>query len=254
MLRKFHASVDMLPQVLVAGVISLCVARVFAPPFAATGRDLAVLAIMGAVQLGIGCLLATAASRRLRATELGLLALLEPILGPCGSGCSWARIPAPPRSPAARSSWVRSGQRGVRASGAHASRRLLRLRPTEGYDGGRFLSPPSMKQTFLDFEQPIAELQQRSTSCAMCTRIRPSTSPTRSRASPRRASSSRARSTARLSAWQIAQVARHPQRPYTLDYINGMFSEFRELHGDRTFADDPPSSAAWRASTASRAW
>ena len=82
MLRKFHASVDMLPQVLVAGVISLCVAAFFAPPFAATGRDLAVLAIMGAVQLGIGCLLATAASRRLRATELGLLALLEPILGP----------------------------------------------------------------------------------------------------------------------------------------------------------------------------
>jgi drug/metabolite transporter (DMT)-like permease len=82
MLRKFHASVDMLPQVLVAGVVSLCVAAFFAPPFAVTGRDLAVLAIMGTVQLGTGCLLATAASRRLRATELGLLALLEPILGP----------------------------------------------------------------------------------------------------------------------------------------------------------------------------
>ena len=82
MLRKFHASVDMLPQVLVAGVISLCVAALFAAPLSATPRDLAVLAVMGAVQLGTGCLLATAASRRLRATELGLLALLEPILGP----------------------------------------------------------------------------------------------------------------------------------------------------------------------------
>jgi acetyl-CoA carboxylase carboxyl transferase subunit alpha len=43
---------------------------------------------------------------------------------------------------------------------------------------------------------------------------------------------------AKLSAWQVALVARHPQRPYTLDYINGLFSEFQELHGDRSFADD----------------
>ena len=81
-LRRFHAEVDMLPQVLVAGVVSLAIAALFAPPFTATGSDLAVLALMGAVQLGTGCLLATAASRRLSATELGLLALLEPILGP----------------------------------------------------------------------------------------------------------------------------------------------------------------------------
>ena len=81
-LRRFHAEVDMLPQVLVAGLVSLVLAGLLAPPFAASGRDLAVLALMGAVQLGTGCLLATAASRRLSATELGLLALLEPILGP----------------------------------------------------------------------------------------------------------------------------------------------------------------------------
>jgi acetyl-CoA carboxylase carboxyl transferase subunit alpha len=43
----------------------------------------------------------------------------------------------------------------------------------------------------------------------------------------------------KLSAWQIAQVARHPQRPYTLDYVNGIFTGFEELHGDRAFADDP---------------
>ena len=81
-LRKYHAHVDMLPQVMIAGLFSLVVAWALAPPFAATTRDLFILALMGCVQLGTGCLLATAASRSLSATELGLLALLEPILGP----------------------------------------------------------------------------------------------------------------------------------------------------------------------------
>jgi acetyl-CoA carboxylase carboxyl transferase subunit alpha len=43
----------------------------------------------------------------------------------------------------------------------------------------------------------------------------------------------------KLNAWQISQVARHPQRPYTLDYIQGLFTDFEELHGDRAFSDDP---------------
>ncbi len=42
-----------------------------------------------------------------------------------------------------------------------------------------------------------------------------------------------------LTAWQISQVARHPLRPYTLDYIKRLFTDFDELHGDRNFADDP---------------
>lgn len=42
-----------------------------------------------------------------------------------------------------------------------------------------------------------------------------------------------------LTAWQIAQLARHPQRPYTLDYIERIFTDFEELHGDRYFGDDP---------------
>jgi len=42
-----------------------------------------------------------------------------------------------------------------------------------------------------------------------------------------------------LTRWQRVQIARHPERPYTLDYINGMFSDFNELHGDRKFKDDP---------------
>jgi acetyl-CoA carboxylase carboxyl transferase subunit alpha len=42
-----------------------------------------------------------------------------------------------------------------------------------------------------------------------------------------------------LSAWQISQLARHPKRPYMLDYIKRIFADFDELHGDRAFADDP---------------
>jgi acetyl-CoA carboxylase carboxyl transferase subunit alpha len=44
---------------------------------------------------------------------------------------------------------------------------------------------------------------------------------------------------AKLTPWQISQVSRHPQRPYTLDYIQHLFTDFEELHGDRNYADDP---------------
>jgi acetyl-CoA carboxylase carboxyl transferase subunit alpha len=44
---------------------------------------------------------------------------------------------------------------------------------------------------------------------------------------------------AQLTPWQKTKVARHPDRPYTLDYVNALFTEFTELHGDRRFADDP---------------
>lgn len=43
----------------------------------------------------------------------------------------------------------------------------------------------------------------------------------------------------KLSPWQITQLARHPQRPYTLDYVDMIFTDFQQLHGDRAFADDP---------------
>jgi acetyl-CoA carboxylase carboxyl transferase subunit alpha len=42
----------------------------------------------------------------------------------------------------------------------------------------------------------------------------------------------------KLTSWQVSQVARHPQRPYTQNYINDIFTDFHELHGDRSFADD----------------
>jgi acetyl-CoA carboxylase carboxyl transferase subunit alpha len=43
---------------------------------------------------------------------------------------------------------------------------------------------------------------------------------------------------AKLTPWQVSQIARHPQRPYTMDYVNEIFTDFHELHGDRSYADD----------------
>jgi drug/metabolite transporter (DMT)-like permease len=96
-LRKFHATVDMLPMVMIAGLWSLPPAFAMMGPVTAGGQDLAILAVMGCIQLGAGCLLVTAASRSLTATELGLLALLEPILGPIWV---WALMGEHPGTPA----------------------------------------------------------------------------------------------------------------------------------------------------------
>jgi len=96
-----------------------------------------------------------------------------------------------------------------------------------------------MKQTFLDFEQPIAELQQKIDELRF---VHEDSAVDISDEISRLTKKSQQLTKeiyAKLSAWQIAQVARHPQRPYTLDYVAGMFSDFRELHGDRSYADDP---------------
>jgi drug/metabolite transporter (DMT)-like permease len=96
-LRKFHATVDMLPMVMIAGLWSLPPAFAMMGPVTATAQDLGILAVMGCIQLGAGCLLVTAASKTLTATELGLLALLEPILGPIWV---WALMSEHPGTPA----------------------------------------------------------------------------------------------------------------------------------------------------------
>ena len=96
-----------------------------------------------------------------------------------------------------------------------------------------------MKQTFLDFEQPVAELQQKIDELRF---VHEDSAVDISDEISRLAKKSQQLTKeiyAKLSAWQIAQVARHPQRPYTQDYIAAMFSDFRELHGDRTYSDDP---------------
>jgi drug/metabolite transporter (DMT)-like permease len=81
-LRQQSESIDMLPTVLIAGLVSLPLSFVLAWPLEATPRDLIFLAIMGAFQLALGCALMTIAVRHLPAAEIGLFALLETILGP----------------------------------------------------------------------------------------------------------------------------------------------------------------------------
>ena len=81
-LRRMHASVDMVPAVLIAGLLSLALALPFALPFAAQAQDFFVLAPMGCLQLGLGCLLMTRATRYLSTSEIGMLSLIETVLAP----------------------------------------------------------------------------------------------------------------------------------------------------------------------------
>jgi acetyl-CoA carboxylase carboxyl transferase subunit alpha len=95
-----------------------------------------------------------------------------------------------------------------------------------------------MKTTFLDFEQPIFELEQRIEELRY---VQDGSAVDISEEVDRLAKKSQALTKeiyAKLTPWQVAQVARHPQRPYTLDYIPMLFTHFEELHGDRVFADD----------------
>lgn len=96
-----------------------------------------------------------------------------------------------------------------------------------------------MKITFLDFEQPIAELEGKIEELRY---VQDDSALDISEEIGRLQKKSEELTKDvynKLSSWQISQVARHPQRPYTLDYLQGMFSDFRELHGDRAFSDDP---------------
>ena len=95
-----------------------------------------------------------------------------------------------------------------------------------------------MKTTFLDFEQPIAELEQRIEELRF---VQDDSAVDISEEIGRLTKKSQALTKdiyAKLNPWQVAQVARHPQRPYTLDYVAALFTHFEELHGDRSFADD----------------
>jgi drug/metabolite transporter (DMT)-like permease len=87
--RHHAGQADMVPTVVIAGVISALVALPFALPLTASLHDVAILALMGAVQLGIGCMLMTLATRHLSAAEVGLLSLLETTFGPIWA---WAGI------------------------------------------------------------------------------------------------------------------------------------------------------------------
>ncbi|TNJ34246.1 acetyl-CoA carboxylase carboxyltransferase subunit alpha [Arenimonas terrae] len=95
-----------------------------------------------------------------------------------------------------------------------------------------------MNPNFLDFEQPIAELdakiqELRRASTGPAVNIETEVNGLQEKLRARTAEIFKA-----LTPWQISQLARHPQRPYTNDYLGLMFDEFHELAGDRAFADD----------------
>jgi len=95
-----------------------------------------------------------------------------------------------------------------------------------------------MALNFLEFEQPIAELEAKIDELKFVSSdadINIGEEITRLRAKSRALTTS---IFSNLTQWQIAQLARHPQRPYTLDYISAICTEFQELHGDRMYADD----------------
>ena len=95
-----------------------------------------------------------------------------------------------------------------------------------------------MKTTFLDFEQPIAELEAKIEELRF---VQDDSALDISEEIARLQAKSQSLLKdiyAKLTPWQVSQLARHPQRPYTLDYIAEVFTDFHELHGDRVFADD----------------
>jgi len=96
-----------------------------------------------------------------------------------------------------------------------------------------------MKVTFLDFEQTVADLESK---IEQLRYVQDDSALDISEEIGRLQKKSQTLTKdiyARLTPWQISQVSRHPQRPYTLDYIEHLFTDFEELHGDRCYADDP---------------
>jgi acetyl-CoA carboxylase carboxyl transferase subunit alpha len=95
-----------------------------------------------------------------------------------------------------------------------------------------------MKTTFLDFEQPIAELEAKIEELRF---VQDDSALDISEEIARLQAKSHTLLKdiyAKLTPWQVSQLARHPQRPYTLDYISEIFTDFHELHGDRVYSDD----------------
>lgn len=96
-----------------------------------------------------------------------------------------------------------------------------------------------MDLKFLDFEQPIAELEAKIEELRYVgddSEINISDEVTRLKGKSEALTKS---IFSKLSAWQVAQIARHPMRPYTADYLQYIAPDFQELHGDRMYADDP---------------
>jgi len=97
-----------------------------------------------------------------------------------------------------------------------------------------------MDPNFLDFEQPIAELQAKISELRYVTDDSDINISQEIQTLERKAETLTNSIFSKLSAWQISQLSRHPNRPYSIDYIERVFSDFEYLHGDRSFADDHP--------------
>lgn len=95
-----------------------------------------------------------------------------------------------------------------------------------------------MNQFYLDFEQPIAELEEKISELRLVGTDRDINLKDEIERLEQKCAQKTAEIFGKLNAWDISRLARHPKRPYTLDYIEHIFTEFEELHGDRTFADD----------------
>jgi acetyl-CoA carboxylase carboxyl transferase subunit alpha len=96
-----------------------------------------------------------------------------------------------------------------------------------------------MKTVFLEFEQPIADLEAKIEELRF---VQDGSAVDISEEVARLTKKSQTLVRdiyAKLTPWQVSQVARHPQRPYTQDYVQAIFTDFHEMHGDRGFADDP---------------
>lgn len=96
-----------------------------------------------------------------------------------------------------------------------------------------------MSVTFLDFEQALAELEKKIEELRLVQGDGSVDISDELTGLQEKAEAQLKDLYAKLTPWQISQVSRHPQRPYTLDYIREVFTDFYELHGDRGFADDP---------------
>ena len=96
-----------------------------------------------------------------------------------------------------------------------------------------------MDLKFLDFEQPIAELEAKIEELRRVERDNDLNISDALKELEKKSLALTESIFTDLSDWQISQLSRHPSRPYTLDYIQHMFTDFCELHGDRTYADDP---------------
>jgi acetyl-CoA carboxylase carboxyl transferase subunit alpha len=95
------------------------------------------------------------------------------------------------------------------------------------------------KRHILDFEQPIVALEEKIAELKQLAIVQNVPADDEVNRLTEKADRLRNEVFSKLTAWEQVQLARHPLRPYTLDYVNAFASEFVELHGDRTFSDDP---------------